>query len=97
MIPEKLFQQILALGEAWRVVRVDYQEKESKVLIRVEETPELWPQESCPQCAAKTVRGYDHAPERRWRHLNVCQLQSEIACYEFNSHRISSQIGVVAI
>jgi transposase-like protein len=26
------------------------------------------------------VRGYDHAPERRWRHLNVCQLQSEIVC-----------------
>ena len=37
-IPEKVFQQILALGEAWRVVHMDYQEKESKVLIRVEET-----------------------------------------------------------
>ena len=80
MIPEKVFQQILALGEAWRVARMDYQEKEQRVLIRVEETPELWPQESCPHCAAKTVRGYDHAPERRWRHLNVCQLQSEIVC-----------------
>jgi transposase len=80
MIPEKVYQQILALGEAWRVVRMDYQESDSKVLIRVEETPELWSQESCPHCAAKTVRGYDHAPERRWRHLNVCQLQSEIVC-----------------
>ena len=80
MIPEKMFQQILALGEAWRVVCVDYQEKESKVLIRVEETPALWPQESCPHCGGQTVRGYDHAPERRWRHLNVCQLQSEIVC-----------------
>jgi len=59
---------------------VDYQEKESKVLIRVEETPALWPQESCPHCGGQTVRGYDHAPERRWRHLNVCQLQSEIVC-----------------
>jgi len=80
MIPEKMFQQILALGEAWRVARMDYQESESKVLIRVEETPELWAQESCPHCAAKMERGYDHAPERRWRHLNVCQLQSEIVC-----------------
>ena len=80
MIPEKVFQQILALGEAWRVARMDYQEKEQRVLIRVEETPELWSQESCPHCAAKAVRGYDHAPERRWRHLNVCQLQSEIVC-----------------
>ena len=77
MIPEKVFQQILALGEAWRVVRMDYQEKEQRVLIRVEEMPVLWKQESCPHCNSKSVRGYDHAPERRWRHLNVCQLQSE--------------------
>jgi transposase len=80
MIPEKVFQQILALGEAWRVNRMDYVEKESKVLILVEETPALWQQESCPHCNSKSVRGYDHAPERRWRHLNVCQLQSEIVC-----------------
>ena len=75
-----MFQQILALGETWRVARMDYQESESKILIRVEETPALWAQESCPHCQSKTVRGYDHAPERRWRHLNVCQLQSEIVC-----------------
>jgi len=78
MIPEKVFHQILALGEAWHVSRVDYVEKESKVLIRVEETSALWATEICPHCQAKTVAGYDHAPERRWRHLNVCQLQSEI-------------------
>ena len=80
MIPEKVFQQILALGEAWRVVRMDYQEKKQRVLIRVEEQPALWKQESCPHCGGKAVRGYDHAPERRWRHLNVCQLRSEIVC-----------------
>jgi transposase len=80
MIPEKVFQQILALGEAWRVTRMDYQEKEQRVLIRVEETSGLWPQESCPHCGHKNVRGYDHAPERHWRHLNICQLQSEIVC-----------------
>ena len=75
-----MFQQVLALGEAWRVVRMDYLEKEQQVLICVEDTAALWPQESCPHCGHKTVRGYDHAPERRWRHLNVCQLQSEIVC-----------------
>lgn len=80
MIPEKVFHQILALGEGWRVSRVDYVEKESKVLIRVEETAALWGDEICPHCNSKTVGGYDHAPERRWRHLNVCQLQSEIVC-----------------
>jgi len=80
MIPEKMFQQILALGEAWRVTRMDYQESESKVLIRVEELPALWAQESCPHCQCQPVCGYDHAPERRWRHLEECQLQSEIVC-----------------
>ena len=80
MIPEKMFHSILALGEEWQIKQVDYVAKESKVLIRVEETPWLWKTESCPHCQAKAVSGYDHAPERRWRHLNVCQLQSEIVC-----------------
>jgi transposase len=80
MIPEKVFHQILALGEGWQVQGVDYIEKESKVRIRVGETPALWAGQSCPHCGAKSVGGYDHAPQRTWRHLNVCQLQSEIVC-----------------
>jgi transposase len=80
MIPEKMFHEILALGEEWHVSAVEYVEKEGQVLIRVEETPGLWKAEQCPHCNAKEVGGYDHAPERRWRHLNVCQLQSEIVC-----------------
>ena len=80
MIPEKVFHQILGLGDAWRVSRVDYVEKASKVLIRVEDTPALWARENCPHCASKSVGGYDHAPERSWRHLNVCQLESQIVC-----------------
>lgn len=80
MIPERVFHQILALGEAWRVSTVDYVEPERRVLIRVEETPALWAEQCCPHCARRSVAGYDHAPERHWRHLNVCQLESEIVC-----------------
>lgn len=80
MIPEKVFHQILALGERWHVSAVDYVEKASQVLIRVKESPALWKTERCPHCQAQAVGGYDHAPERCWRHLNVCQLQSEIVC-----------------
>ncbi len=80
MIPEKVFQKILVLGDGWRVQQVDYVEKESKVFIRIEDTPALWASESCPHCNTKSVGGYDHAPQRAWRHLNVCQLQSEILC-----------------
>jgi len=80
MIPEKVFHQILGLGETWRVSRVDYVEKESKVLIRVEDTPALWRRRVVR--IARPSRGrYDHAPERSWRHLNVCQLESEIVCF----------------
>lgn len=80
MIPEKVFQQILLLGHEWRVMSVDYAEQEQKVSIHIEETPQLWAKEQCPHCQGRTVSGYDHAPERRWRHLNVCQLESEIVC-----------------
>ena len=80
MIPEKVFHQILALGDAWRVTTVDYVAKERKVNIHIEETAQLWGKEQCPHCRCHQVRGYDHAPERRWRHLNVCQLESEIVC-----------------
>lgn len=80
MIPERVFHQMLALGEGWQVARVEYQEKEQRVQIRVEETGALWSQERCPHCGAQGVRGYDHAPERRWRHLNVFQMESEIVC-----------------
>jgi transposase len=80
MIPEKVFHQILALGEAWRVSRVDYLDKEREVIIRVEETPAVWAGQQCFHCASQSVGGYDHAPERQWRHLNVCQLESAIVC-----------------
>jgi hypothetical protein len=80
MIPEKAFEKILVLGDGWRAQQVDCVEKESKALVCIEETPALWASESCPHCHAQTLGGYDHAPERTWRHLNVCQLQSEIVC-----------------
>jgi transposase len=80
MIPEKVFQEILILGERWEVFAVDYDKDQSKVFIRVRETARLWPAEHCPKCNAQSVTGYDHVPERHWRHLNVCQLQSTIVC-----------------
>jgi transposase len=69
----------IELREVWRANRMDYVAAEGKVLIRVAETSALWAQEKCPHCGP-AVRGYDHALEWRWRHLNVCQLQSEIVC-----------------
>jgi len=78
MIPEKVFHQILMLGEGWRVTAANYEEKARKVTIRVDNTPQLWGHEVCPHCGCRQIGGYDH--ERQWRHLNVFQLESEIVC-----------------
>ena len=80
MTPENVFQQILWLGDDWQVTHTSYQENERRLAIRVVDKPNLWWEEMCPHCERPTVRGFDHAPERRWRHLNVCQIQSEIVC-----------------
>jgi hypothetical protein len=71
MMPDKLFQQLLVLGSAWRVQTVDYLESESKVVTRDEETSQLWAHQKGPHCEAASVAGYDHSPERNWRHRNV--------------------------
>lgn len=68
------------LGEEWKVEGVEYQEKERQIEIKVSETPKLWLKEICPQCNRQPVSAYDHVPERTWRHLNVCQLESSIRC-----------------
>jgi transposase len=80
MIPEKVFQQILILGKSWEVFAVDYDEPQRKVFIRGRETPKLWAAECCPRCHGQSVAGYDHVPERHWRHWSVCQLESAMVC-----------------
>jgi len=42
MIPENVFQQILMLGEEWKVQAVEYQDKERQIVIKVSETSKLW-------------------------------------------------------
>jgi transposase len=80
MIPERMFHQILMLGEGWAVERVEYQEAAQQVRIAVRETAALWAKAVCPHCQRAEVSGYDHVPERQWRHLPVCHLQTWIAC-----------------
>ena len=80
MIPEQVFQKILRLGDGWRGPRMDYVEAQHTMGIQIQETPGLWAGERRPHCQAAGVRCDDHAPARRWRPLNVCQLQSDIVC-----------------
>ena len=46
MIPEKTFGQLLGLGKAWRVVEARLEASSLTFLVKVEETPDLWPEES---------------------------------------------------
>jgi transposase len=68
-----LYQQVLGLAEPWFVERVELSVPDKTVDIWVAHRPEAkW---SCPQCDEAPI-GYDHAPERTWRHLDTCQFQT---------------------
>lgn len=78
MTPEETFSQLLGLGKSWRVVRTEYEVKESTFVICVEETPELWVEESSN--AGTSVACYDHVEPMQWRHLNVFSKECVIIC-----------------
>jgi len=69
MTPEETFHQLLGLGQGWKVVRTEFEQKEQTFVICVEETERLWPEES--QRCGQEVSCYDHVEPMQWRHLNV--------------------------
>ena len=74
----EFYQRILGLVEPWYVERVELRVAEHRVDIHLAHRQGVkWP---CPQCGQEMV-GYDHAPERQWRHLDTCQFQTVLhAC-----------------
>lgn len=68
-----LYQQILGLGDPWRVQRVELTVKDQRVDVYAEhvERPS-WP---CPECDAQCGL-HDHEEERTWRHLDSCQFRT---------------------
>ena len=69
------YAQLLGIQSPWRVLRVDLQLEQQRVVIEVEHDPAL--PVGCPECGRECAR-YDHAPERTWRHLDVMQFVTEI-------------------
>ena len=78
MTPEQTFGQLLGLGNAWRVVEARLDVNSSTFVLRVEETPELWPLESAR--AGTPVTCHDHVQPMQWRHLNVFNKECVIVC-----------------
>ena len=78
MTPEQLFDDLLGLGQQWRVVRCEYTFDDG-VSLWIEETERLWKGESV--AAGQQVTCYDHVSgELVWRHLNVFEHRCEIHC-----------------
>ena len=69
----QLYHQILGLTAPWRVERVTLKTTAREVEVRVTFDDTLW---ACPECQGRMqIHDYE---ERRWRHLDRCQLQTNI-------------------
>ena len=78
--PEKLFSELLGLGDAWVVERAAFDEAKKALELHVRETPKLWDEERCPHDGSAGVVCHDHVRGLRWRHLNVFNKEAEIVC-----------------
>ena len=78
--PEKLFSELLGLGDAWVVERAAFDEANKALELQVRETPKLWDAERCPHDGSAGVVCHDHVRGLRWRHLNVFNKEAEIVC-----------------
>jgi hypothetical protein len=56
MTPEETFGQLLGLGKGWRVVEARLEA--SMFVLKVEERPELWPEESARAGTSVTRCGH---------------------------------------
>jgi transposase len=78
MTPEQTFGQLLGLGKSWKLVESRFEPESSTFFLKVEETPELWPEESAR--AGTPVTCHDHVEPMQWRHLNVFNKECVIVC-----------------
>lgn len=70
------YARLLGLEEPWRIRDVELSLEESKVRIVLEHPNGV--KVKCPECGG-TCSIADHAPERKWRHLDTMQFTTELA------------------
>ena len=71
----ELYQQILGVASPWTVCAVALDRAEQEIRVRVEHPRGA--QFPCPECR-RELACYDHAEERRWRHLDSCQFKTVV-------------------
>ena len=76
MEDKELYQRILGLEEPWQVNDIELDIPGGEVVLRLAYAATRG---QCPECG-EWYAFHDHAPERRWRHLDTCQLRTEIRC-----------------
>ena len=80
MSAESLFHDLLGLGTDWRVKELTHLPgAHSEVRIVIEATDSLYENYRCPDDGS-SVRRYDRAPARKWRHLNIFQHECYLEC-----------------
>ena len=66
------YKILVGLNDEWEVSNVDLSLEKNKVTISVSHAPQT--KVTCPKCGdSRTIA--DHAPERKWRHLDTMQFQ----------------------
>lgn len=73
MQDRELYQQLLCLDSPWTVSQVELRLEDQEILVHVEHPRGT--KFRCPECE-RELACYDHAEERRWRHLDSCQCQT---------------------
>lgn len=71
---ETIFTQALGLTAPWRVINVDFQQAEGRIVFKVENTAKRL---ACPACGAPEQPIHDRST-RTWKHLNFFQYQAII-------------------
>ena len=92
-----LFTKILKLHLPWLIEQVVVNEETQRIDIFVGHEPGI--RVRCPECG--TFYGmYDHAPERVYRHLNTCQMETyihvrppRVNCPHHGVKQIDSEFG----
>jgi transposase len=69
------YRVLLGLDQNWLVAGVELDPASKRVTVKVEYVAGLIP---CPGCGRKSPR-YDHAAERRWRHLDTMDFETVLA------------------
>ena len=72
MQDKELYQHILGLTSPWTVSEVKLNMQDEEIQVRVEHP--VGAKFCCQECQ-KQLACYDHAEERRWRHLTHARLR----------------------